>query len=323
MKNILRGLVALTILLAPTQMLAQARYTPAKTPWGHPDISGDYTNKDEANTPLERPDEFKGRDPRSFTQAELDELVKKRQTQAAAIAGGIGGAETGAGPTHWYEHLRGTGNRPWLVTDPADGKLPPMTPQALKHEAAVAALNDARNGEGRADSWLDRSTYDRCITRGLPGSMMPAIYGNAYQIMQTPDAVVIRYEMIHETRVISLDGRPHVSKAIRGYLGDARGHWEGNALVVETTNFTNRTHFGYNNRYNSGSFTLTERFTPTAPGRLQWEVTFNDPEVWTRPFTFAMPLTRDDTQQIFEYACHEGNLGLEHILTAARAEEKR
>ena len=323
MTNILRGLVALTILLAPTQMLAQARYTPAKTPWGHPDISGDYTNKDEANTPLERPDEFKGRDPRSFTQAELDELVKKRQTQAAAIAGGIGGAETGAGPTHWYEHLRGTGNRPWFVTDPADGKLPPMTPQALKHEAAVAVLNDARNGEGRADSWLDRSTYDRCITRGLPGSMMPAIYGNAYQILQTPDSVVIRYEMIHETRVIPLDGRPHVSKAIRGYLGDARGHWEGNTLVVETTNFTSRTHFGYNNRYNSESFTLTERFTPTAPGRLQWEVTFNDPEVWTRPFTFAMPLTRDDTQQIFEYACHEGNLGLEHILTAARAEEKR
>ena len=323
MTNFLRGVVALTILLAPAQMLAQARYTPARTPWGHPDISGDYTNKDEANTPLERPDEFKGRDPRSFTQAELDALVKKRQTQAAAIAGGIGGAETGAGPTHWYEHLRGTGNRPWFITDPADGKLPPMTPQALKHEAAVAALNDARNGEGRADSWLDRSTYDRCITRGLPGSMMPAIYGNAYQIMQTPDSVVIRYEMIHETRVIPLDGRPHVSKAIRGYLGDARGHWDGNTLVVETTNFTNRTHFGYNNRYNSESFTLTERFTPIAPGRLQWEVTFNDPEVWTRPFTLVMPLTRDDTQQIFEYACHEGNLGLEHILTAARAEEKR
>ena len=323
MTNFLRAVVALAILLAPSQMLAQARYTPAKTPWGHPDISGDYTNKDEANTPLERPEEFKGRDPRSFTQAELDELVKKRQTQAAAIAGGIGGAETGAGPTHWYEHLRGTGNRPWFITDPADGKLPPMTPQALKHEAAVAALNDARNGEGRADSWLDRSTYDRCITRGLPGSMMPAIYGNAYQILQTPDSVVIRYEMIHETRVIPLDGRPHVSKAIRGYLGDARGHWEGNTLVVETTNFTSRTHFGYNNRYNSESFTLTERFTPMAPGRLQWEVTFNDPQVWTRPFTLAMPLTRDDTQQIFEYACHEGNLGLEHILTAARAEEKR
>ena len=323
MTNFLRGLVALSILLAPAQMLAQARYTPAKTPWGHPDISGDYTNKDEANTPLERPDEFKGRDPRSFTRAELDELIKKRQTQAAAIAGGIGGAETGAGPTHWYEHLRGTGNRPWLITDPADGKLPPMTPQALKHEAAVAALNDARNGEGRADSWLDRSMYDRCITRGLPGSMMPAIYGNAYEIVQAPDYVAIRYEMIHETRIIPLDDRPHVSSAIREYLGDARGHWEGNSLVVVTTNFTDRTHFGYNNRYNSQKFTLTERFTPVGPHTLQWQVTFNDPEVWTRPFTFVMPLTRDESQPVFEYACHEGNLGLEHILSAARAEERQ
>jgi hypothetical protein len=129
--------------------------------------------------------------------------------------------------------------------------------------------------------------------------------------------------MIHETRIIPLDGRPHVGGAVRQLMGDARGHFDGDTLVVETTNFTNRTHFGYNNRYNSESFTLTERFTPLAPGRLQWEVTFNDPEVWTRPFTLAMPLTRDDTQQIFEYACHEGNLGLEHILTAARAEEKR
>ena len=141
-----------------------------------------------------------------------------------------------------------------------------MTPQAQTREAAVAALNDARNGEGRADSWLDRSLYDRCITRGLPGSMMPAIYGNAYEIVQTPDSVAIRYEMIHETRIIPLDGRPQSSdKQLREYLGDARGHWDGNTLVVETTNFTDRTHFGYNNRYNSEKFTLTERFTPIGP----------------------------------------------------------
>ena len=298
------------------------RYTPPRTPWGHPDLQGIYTNKDEANTPLERPDEFKGRDPKSFTQAELADLVKKRQAQAAAIAGGIGGAETGAGPTHWYEHLRSTGAQPWLIVEPADGKLPAMTPQAQRREAAVAALNDARDGEGRADSWLDRSLYDRCITRGLPGSMMPVIYGNAYEILQTPDSVVIRYEMIHEARVIPLDGRPHLPTAMRQYLGDARGHWDGNTLVVETTNFTNRTHFGYNNRYNSEAFRLVERFTPVAPDKVQWEVTFQDPDVWTRPWTFRMPLTRDESQPIFEYACHEGNLGLEHILSAARAEEK-
>jgi hypothetical protein len=321
MKTSLPPVLAIAVLLTPVLTVGQARYTPPRTPWGHPDLQGVYTNRDEANTPLERPDEFKGRDPASFTQAEIAALIKKRQAEAAAIAGGIGGAETGAGPTHWYEHLLGQGSRPWFITDPPDGKLPAMTPQALKREAAAAALNDARNGEGRADSWLDRSLYDRCITRGLPGSMMPVIYGNAYEIVQTPDAVAIRYEMIHETRVIPLDGRPHVSPAIRTYLGDARGRWDGDTLVIETTNFTDRTHFGYNNRYNSEAFRLVERFTPIAPDRLQWQVTFNDPEVWTRPWTFAMPLTRDNSQQIFEYACHEGNRGLEHILKAARAEE--
>ena len=308
---------------AQTNTTGRSGFTPPKTPWGHPDIEGVYTNKDEANTPLERPDQFKGRSVQDFSAADLAALAEQRQALASKIAGGIGGAETGAGPTHWYEHLQGNGSRAWLITDPADGKLPPMTPQALEREAAIAALNNARDGEGRADSWLDRSMYDRCITRGLPGSMMPAIYGNAYEIVQTPEHVAIRYEMIHDTRIIPLDNRPHVGAAVRGYLGDARGRWEGNALVVETTNFTNRTHFGYNNRYNSEKFRLTERFTPVAPDTLQWEVTFNDPEVWTRPFTFTMPLMRDRTQQVFEYACHEGNRGLEHILSAARAEEQQ
>ena len=152
--------------------------------------------------------------------------------------------------------------------------------------------------------------------------MMRANYGNANDFVQAPEFVAIRYEMIHETRVIPLDNRAHVGAAIREYLGDARGHWEGNSLVVETTNFTDRTHFGYNNRYNSQKFTLVERFTPVGPNTLQWQVTFNDPEVWTRPFTFVMPLTRDSSQRVFEYPCQEGNLGLDHILSAARAEEK-
>jgi hypothetical protein len=134
--------------------------------------------------------------------------------------------------------------------------------------------------------------------------------------------VAIRYEMIHETRVIPLDGRPHLASGVRQWLGDARGRFEGNTLVVETTNFTDRTHFGYNNRYNSERFRLVERFTPVAPDRLLWEVTFDDPDVYVRPWTFAMQLTRDDEQQIYEYACHEGNRGLEHILKGARSEER-
>src|SRR4051812_14901634 len=260
----------------------KAAYRAPRTAWGQPDIHGDYTNKDEANTPLERPQQLTGKDPATFTEADLAQLAKERAAAAREIAGGIGGAETGAGPTHWYDHLAAKGTRPWFIIDPPGGQLPPLTPQALRREAAVALLNDARNGEGRADSAEERSMYDRCITRGLPGSMMPAIYGNAYQIVQTPDTIAIRYEMIHETRIIPLDGRPHAGGAIRLLMGDARGRFDGDTLVVETTNFTGRTHFGYNNRYNSEKEKIVERFTPIAPGKLNWEVTISDPEVWTR-----------------------------------------
>ena len=296
-------------------------YRVARTAWGAPDLHGDYTNKDEANTPLERPQQLSAKDPGTFTEAELAQLATERAAQAQQIAGGIGGAETGAGPTHWYDHLGAKGSRPWFIVDPPDGQLPAMTPQAQRREAAIALLNDARNGEGRADSPDDRSMYDRCITRGLPGSMMPAIYGNAYQIVQTPDTIAIRYEMIHETRIIPLDGRPHAGPGVHLLMGDARGRFDGDTLVVETTNFTSRTHFGYNNRYNSEKQKIVERFTPIAPGKLNWEVTINDPEVWTRPWTFAMTLTKDDSQPIFEYGCHEGNYGLRDILSAARAED--
>jgi hypothetical protein len=321
------ALIAAAGLRGPASVHAQnggtaPGWTAPRTPWGHPDIQGVYTNKDEATTPLERPAQFAGRDVADFDATELARLAAERQAQAAKVASGIGGAETGAGPTHWYEHLQAQGSRPWLIVDPPDGTLPAFTPAAQRREAAVALLNDARNSEGRADSWEDRSLYDRCITRGLPGSMMPAIYGNAYQILQTPDYVAIRYEMIHETRIIPIDGRPGLGSGIRQYLGDARGRWDGDTLVVETTNFTDRTHFGYNNRYNSRQFRLIERFTPVAPDRLRWEVTFDDPETWTALWTFTMPLTRDDTQQIYEYACHEGNRGLEHILTGARADDR-
>jgi hypothetical protein len=295
-------------------------YTPPRTAWGHPDIQGIYTNKDEGQTPLERPSDLTGRR-EDYTHADLAKLAAQRQAQARKIAPTIGGAETGAGPTHWFEHFEARGSQPWMIVDPPDGKVPPMTPEGQRREAAMAKIHGARRGEGVADSPEDRSLYDRCITRGMPGSMMPAIYGNSYQILQTPDHVVIRYEMIHETRVIPLDGRQHVSSAIRQYIGDARARWEGGTLVVETTNFTDKTHFGYNNRYNSPRLKLIERFTPIAPDKLSWQVTFDDPDTWTRPWTFQMPLTKDQTQGIFEYACHEGNHGMTNILSGARAEE--
>lgn len=157
MKTTRAWMVTLTIAAAvwlPQVTSGQgSTYSPPTTPWGHPDISGIYTNRDETNTPLERPAELQGRDVADFSAADLAALARQRQAQAAEIAGGIGGAETGAGPTHWYEHLQGSGRRPWLIVEPASGTLPPMTPQALAREAAFAALNNARDGEGRADSF--------------------------------------------------------------------------------------------------------------------------------------------------------------------------
>ena len=160
--------------------------------------------------------------------------------------------------------------------------------------------------------------YDQCISRGLPGSMMPAIYGNSYQIHQGPGFVAIRYEMIHETRIVPLDGRPHVGAGIRTYMGDARGRWDGNTLVVETTNFLERAA----NRGASERLRLVERFTPAAPNIIEWSMRYEDASTWTRPWTFAMNLTKDPTQAPFEYACHEGNYGLRNILSAARSEER-
>ena len=150
--------------------------------------------------------------------------------------------------------------------------------------------------------------------------MMPAIYGNSYQIHQGPGYVAIHYEMVNETRIIPLDTRPHVSSRIRSYLGDARGHFEGNTLVVETTNFTDKTPY----RGSSEFLKMTERFKITAPDTVEWSVTFDDPHTWAKPWTFAMNLTKvDDSQRPFEYACHEGNYGMRNILTAARAEEEQ
>ena len=161
---------------------------------------------------------------------------------------------------------------------------------------------------------------DRCISRGLPGSMMPAIYGSSYEIVQAPNFVAIVYEMVHETRVISLDGQPHVGKGVTSYMGDARGRWEGETLVVETTNFKDQ--IAYRNA-NGETLRLIERFTATGPNSVEWAVTVDDPTTWTKPWTFAMNLTKKDaTQRPFEYACHEGNYGLRNILSAARAEEK-
>jgi hypothetical protein len=311
--------VAVGFAVAGSVATANDAYSPPRTPWGDPDIQGIYTNVDENGTPLERPREFEGMTLDDFDSAAMARLRAERQARAAQGAVGIGGTadeNTGAGPPHWYEHLEAENSQPWLIFDPPDGRVPAISDEGRVRQQRQAARQATYFQT--AHHFANRSFYDRCITRGLPGSMMPAIYGNAYDITQGPGWVAIRYEMIHETRVIPLDGRPHVASGIRMHMGDARGHWEGDTLVVVTRNFREETAY----RAASEDLTITERFIPIDENTLRWEVHFDDARTWERPWAFTMPLKRDPFQEIFEYACHEGNLGLENMLRIGQLERE-
>jgi hypothetical protein len=294
---------------------ARKAYTLPRTPWGDPDISGVLTNNDESGIPLERPNQFEGKRIEDVSESELEELRNQRENQRVAAAPNLGGIP-GTNPVHWFENFGAKNSRAWLLIDPADGRVPSLTDEA---RSRPPVRGGSSFGGGPFDSIQDFSLYDRCITRGIPGSMMPAIYGNAYQIHQGPGWVAIRYEMIHEARVIPLDGRQHVGKSIKLDVGDARGHFEGDTLVIETTNFTKRS--AYRNA-NPDAFTLIERFKPIDKDTLEWSVTINDPSTWTRPWTYSMNLARGGAdKQPFEYACHEGNYGMQNSLNAARKAE--
>jgi hypothetical protein len=319
-----RHIAALFALLALSAgPVAGQTWTPPRTPWGDPDLQGNYSNKYEQGTPFERPAEFDGRRLDEITGDELAQIVKQRAdevllnspfTGGDPVAGNFGGA-----PAFYDRFEASRGSRPWFVVDPPDGRIPAMSPEGQKASAARAAARAAaRKGRGPSDSFTDRSLYDRCITRGLPGSMMPANYGNSYRIVQGPGYVAISYEMVHETRVVPLDGRAQIGPSIRQYMGEPRGHWEGNTLVVETSRFKDDPVYRGSN---PATLTLIERFTLAAPDKIDWSVTVDDPSSWTRPWTFAMPLTRNDAEAIFEYGCHEGNLAMPHLLSAARAAE--
>ena len=301
-----------------------APYSAPRTPWGDPDLQGTYTNSNESGIPMARPAEFAGRKPEDVTPEEMARLAKERAARIEKTAEIIGATEdnnTGAGPTHWYENYNPRNSRAWMVLDPPDYQVPPTTEEAKERAAALRASRGGGDGYyfGPFRGPEEFTPYVRCITRGVPGSMMPAIYGNSYDITQAPGVVAIRYEMVHETRVIPLDNRPHLNSTIRSYMGDARGRWEGDTLVVETTNYLEAAAYGGA----SSSLKTTERFTPTGPNTTEWSIRFEDPHTWTRPWSFGMLLTRDPEAQVFEYACHEGNEGMRNMLKAARAAEMR
>jgi hypothetical protein len=311
------------VLLSAGVASAQS-WTPPRTPWGDPDLQGNYSNKYEQGTPFERPAEFEGRKLTDIKGDELASLIRERAAEVLLNAPFTGGdpvaGNFGGAPAFYDRFEAARGSRPWFVTDATEGRIPAMSPEGQKASAARAAARAAlRKGRGPADSFTDRSLYDRCITRGLPGSMMPANYGNSYRIVQGPGYVAITYEMVHETRIVPLDGRPALGRTFRHYMGEARGRWEGNTLVVETTNFRDENPYRGSN---PETVRFIERFTPTGADTLEWSFTVDDATTWTRPWTFAMPLTRNDDEAVLEYACHEGNLAMPNLLSGARAEEK-
>ena len=287
-------------------------YVPPPTAWGDPEIAGVYTNSDESLTPFERPAAFEGRRLSDFTEAELEQLREERSdTRNEADRNR---AEFRS-PIHWFENHFPQNSRAWLVVDPPDGHIPALTPEGRQRAEALAAQAATR---GPADSFEDRSLWDQCITRGLPRVDDAGQYGNAYQIVQGPGYVAIIYEMVHETRVIPLDG--------------VRTPAPGSACTWRRARPVGRQHAGRRDDEfhgpdavprSSEHLKMIERFTPIAPGIVEWSATFDDPHTWVRPWTFAMNLTRkDDSQRPFEYACHEGNYGMVGILRGARAEEQ-
>jgi hypothetical protein len=259
-----------------------------------------------------------------YTEQELAQRQSQiaRQQQNDLVETVAEGQRVGTGPpSHWGERARRPCKQTSLVIDPPNGRVPDMLPEAK----ARPVPEGAGNNTPKADSWEDFSYYIRCITRGVPGSIFPVIYGNGQQIVQAPGFVTILQEMVHEARMIPMDGRPHASQNVRSYMGDSRGHWEGNVLVVETTNFLgNRTGIVGNGggTPTSDAMKLTERFTRTGPNEMQYEITIDDPKTYVRPFKVGFPLTQEPGYQNFEYACHEGNFAMFDSLSGARAREK-
>jgi hypothetical protein len=345
-------------------------YSAPRTPWGDPDLQGMWPGNVSAplQRPAEFGErdtltdaEFAQREAQAKAQAAADSQQYVAASVPAGRAGGRGGppspsataGQAGRGragggigpPDHWLE--RGTPIRQTsLIVDPPNGRLPALAAGAEeRRKQARGGRGLPGEWRGTADSYDDLNIYYRCVTRGLLGSVIPVIYGNGNEIVQAPGTVVFRNEMIHESRVIPLDpstgsgspraqsrggGRPHVSPAIRMYMGDSRGRWEGDTLVVETTNFTDKVAIGSNGAgypgdpgYHSLALRVVERFTRTSDTVLTYEVTVDDPQTWVKPWTLRIPLMRGSDPHLFEYACHEGNYAMRNILSASRSEDKK
>ena len=315
--------VSVVVLLVPVCAIGQTpdlepkSWTPAQTPWGDPDLQGTWTN--ETIPPFERPSELEGR--AFLSETEAAELAKQTARQREVSDGISSPGSVGSYNQAWFDS--GTkvvsSRQTSLVVTPPNGRVPVRPSAEAKRDY---------DREHSSDSYIYMSVWDRCITRGVPGSMFPAGYNNAYQILQIPGYVVILYEMIHDVRFIPLDGRSHIDEKINLWMGDSRSHWEENTLVVETTNFTDKGWIATSasQRRIKGipqttDLHIIERFTRVDADTIQYEVTIEDPQMYTHPWKVAIPLNRNPDYRMFEYACHEGNTAVDLILGGARAQE--
>jgi len=306
--------------LTPDQVAAELRkpakgFAQPKTPWGDPDISGVWTSDAALGIARER-DAAKYGDRPFLTDEEYNEAHKADEQRRIAGENAIGAFRNdGAWKTKSYRQTS-------LVIEPEDGHTPAFTASA---QTRAATRDRGSFGEGPFESPLDFTLYDRCITRGIVGSIMPVVYGNGNRIVQAPGEVIISYEMVHDTRIVYTDGRPHVPSKIRQYLGDSRGHWEGNTLVIETTNFSDQTSIGGGNGNglrHSSDMKITERITRVDREELRYEVHVDDPKTYTKPFTISLPLTSPPGYVLLPYECHEGNYMLRNSLSAEREEDR-
>lgn len=302
-------------------------YIPPKTPWGDPDLEGVWPGN--MGVPMQRNAKLGERATLTDEEYAAKEVAAAKQAKADSESVVASDSKIGIGPPSYWTERGKPSRQTSLIVDPPNGRLPDLTAEAVKYR------KEARGGKGlpgewsgKADSYDDLNIYYRCISRGLLGSVIPVVYNNGNQIVQGPGYVVFRNEMIHESRVIPLDGRPHVSPTIKMVMGDSRGRWEGNDLVVETTNFTDKDAIGSNGAgypgdpgYHSDQLRVIERFTRTGDKSMDYKITVIDEKTWAKPWTILMQLDRNDNYQFLEYACHEGNYAMSDILSGMRAEE--